>query len=518
MANRSIMTNRFSQVPRAQIQRSVFDRTFAHKTTFNAGELIPFFLDEALPGDTWNVNCTLFARLATPIHPIMDNMIMKTEFFSVPIRQLWSNWEKFNGEQEDPGDSIDYTMPVLAAASHAELSMADYFGLPTKVAGLQPRADFFRAYNRCFNHWYRDQNLIDSIPQPTDDGPDPVANYVIRKRAKRHDYFTSGLPWPQKATEGVSIPLGTSADIVVDQLAGGFATVKNPTVGSGDYNLQVDSGTYLKTTSDTSGTTRTLMKADLSEATAATINEQRQAWQIQKLLERDARGGTRYPEILQAHFGVTDPQMAVLQRPEFLGGGSQPLVVSAVQQTSSTDATTPQGNLAAYGTVLGMRNGFTKSFTEHCIIIGFVSVQADLTYQQGIPRMFSRSTRYDFFWPALAHIGEQAILNKEIYFQNTSADDDVFAYQERHAEYRYRNSMISGRFRSNAATPLDAWHLSQEFGSLPTLNQTFIEESPPVDRVVAVATEPDFLFDSYNRCIVARPLPVYGVPGLVDHF
>ena len=535
---KSVMKHLFSQIPRAQISRSVFDRSHGWKSTFDSGYLVPFLVDEVLPGDSYKVKFNFLARLSTPVVPTMDNLFIDTFYFFVPYRLLWKHWEQFNGQQDYPGASTDYLVPQTTAPADKGFevgSLEDYFGLPTGIKRIKVNELAARAYALIWNEWFRDENLQNPINLSnyaeisTASGLDDVGlgdagftgSHKLLRRGKRHDYFTSALPWPQKGP-GVELPLSGNASVYLDPSMG--SDVRLGSEGGSD-TVHLD-GTGFRSSKSFFGvkgfSTDFKPYADLSSVTAATINSLRQAFQIQKLYERDARGGTRYTEILRSHFGVVSPDSR-LQRPEYLGGSESPVIINPVVQnsaTGSTGAETPQGNLAAYGLASSSsaKHGFTKSFVEHGIIIGLLNVRADLTYQQGIPRMFSRRTRFDFYWPVLAHLGEQAILNKEIYAQGTSADDDVFGYQERYAEYRYFPSMITGKLRSTDPQSLDVWHLSQKFDSLPTLSAQFIQDNPPVSRILAVQNEPQFIIDSYIEMKCARPMPVYGVPGLVDHF
>lgn len=522
----------FAKVPGPDIQRSRLDRSRKLTTAFDAAWLVPNFVDEVIPGDTYTFRRTHFARVATPLHPVLDDMHVDDFYFFIPLRLLWTNFKRFMGEEDTPGDYIERTMPVCespVSTGYAVGSLQDYMGIPPEIPELEHNALFTRAYNLVYQEWFRDENLVNQIPVDTDDGPDDPADYTLLLRAKRHDYFTSCLPWPQKGP-AVELPLGSTAPVVPDgntinwQRQGDTTTVRNMLMQVTSGNVTMDGST--PSPSDEvigwhQATPQTGLQADLSSATASTINQIRQAFQIQRLYERFARGGTRYTELMRAVFGVISPDQR-LQRPEYLGGSSERVRMQQVPQTSSTDVTSPQGNLAAYGISTGSGSSWTASFTEHGIILGLVNVRTALTYAQGLHRMFSRSTRFDYFWPALQHIGEQSVLNKEIYAQGSldTTDDLVFGYQERYAEYKYAPNQVTGLMRPYVTGSLGTWNYAEDFSSLPALNGVFIADSSEakIERSQAVVSEPQMLYDAYFQVSCARPMAMYSVPGMVDHF
>lgn len=565
--------HRFSDAPAMYMKRTKFDRSHVYKTTFNSGKLIPVFIDEVLPGDTTRMSVNYFARLATPIKPIMDNIYLDWFFFFVPNRLVWEHWQNFCFEQEDPDDSTDYVIPTVTATGNSDNayvgSLWDYFGLPINTSGNLSGISAlpFRGVYLIYNEWFRDENLQKSVKIQKGDtnevlnsaraaeqpawlftsGSNIVPGLACPPRGKRHDYFTSALPWTQKGP-GVSIGLAGTASLVdPSPVSGYFVQQSNNSLGAaqlsedggvhsiytGSGSLEYQGGGYgvsiaghsvngsgLATVTAQPGSSW-LSKdsyADLDSSSIFTINSLRTAFQMQKFYERLARGGSRYTEVLRSFFGVVSPD-ARLQRPEFLGSFTKMVNVNPIAQTSATDDTSPQGNLSAYGVTAAKFHGFTKSFVEHGYIFGFVCARADLTYQQGINKMWLRSTVYDFYWPTFAHLGEQAIELREIYAQGVEADTSVFGYQERYAEYRYKPSQITGKFRSSVTGgSLDKWHLSQFFKNAPTLNEEFIVENPPIERIIAVPSEPGFLLDIGFRYTTVRPMPMFGTPGLVDHF
>lgn len=570
--------HRFSDAPAMYMRRTKFDRSHVYKTTFDSGKLIPVFVDEVLPGDTSSLRVRYFSRLATPVKPIMDNIYLDWFFFFVPNRLVWDHWQNFCFEQEDPDDSTDYVCPTTSLIGkandtlHGVGTLWDYFGLPTglpnSISGINALP--FRGVYLIYNEWFRDENLQKSVKIQKGDTNEvfdhsraseqpewlqniPESYLPCPPRGKRHDYFTSALPWTQKGP-GVSIGLAGTAPIVnqgalpgfflsstSSQLAavsayGGDASSSGghrSAYGTGSISFGRGSGSEWSTVGGFAGNTsdsitmsatpgKTLLGSEsyvnLDASSVFTINSLRTAFQMQKFYERLARGGSRYTEVLRSFFGVISPD-ARLQRPEFLGSFTKMMNINPIAQTSSTNDTTPQGNLSAYGVTGAKFHGFTKSFVEHGYVFGFCCARADLTYQQGINRMWTRSTVYDWYWPTFSHLGEQAILLKEIYATgNIEEDDSVFGYQERYAEYRYKPSVICGKFRSNIKGNLDVWHLSQYFETAPKLSPEFIEEDVPIGRIVAVPSEPQFLIDIGFKYTTVRPMPMFGTPGLVDHF
>ncbi|WNK12417.1 MAG: major capsid protein [Microvirus sp.] len=530
----------FAMVPKSDVPRSTFKTTHTYKSTFDFDYLVPIHVDEVLPGDVHKGDVTIFARLSNLLFPLMDNLEVETFFFFVPARLVWQNWKKFMGEQTNPADTIAYTIPLVTgvAGGFAVGSLYDYLGLPTagQITGVNltnVNALPLRAYNLIWNEWFRDENLQNSLTVLLTDGPDPSANYTLQKRNKKHDYFTSALPWPLKG--GVEVPFFSTGQAIVKTSAarlittgGSVMTLSRTTgavapagvlLGTRTTNSNFESVTTPgPVTADGLDLLPDNLYADLATASGSTINQLRLSAATQQFLEKDARGGTRYTELLKNHFGVT-PEDARLQRPEYIGGGRSPIHTDAIPQTSATGITggsTQIGSLTGQGTV-SAQHRFSYHATEHGYIIGLANVTGDVTYSQGLRRLWTRATRYDFYWPVFANLGEQAVRNDEIYAQGTATDTLTFGYQERWAEYRYRPSMITGLFRPTSTGQIAQWHLSQVFGSLPVLNTTFITQATPGIRVLAAgagANGLQVLFDSVFAISCTRPIPTYSVPGL----
>jgi hypothetical protein len=536
----------FATNPSVNRPRSTFTRHSDLKTTMYSGVLVPVYWDETLPGDTFNVSATFFGRMATPLVPIMDNAYLETFWFYCPNRLLWDNFKKQQGEQTNPGDSTSFLTPIInnfAAGASTVHSLYDYFGHPMTLTTFTTppvlTSLHLRMYNKTWNEWFRDQDLQNSVTVPTGDGPDDyAATYSILRINKYHDYFTSSRPQPQKGP-AVQIPiggtaavtsLGTAVTMVTNTLAPTFsgAVATNSTIRNsvqdtnkglstsvatgtpGSQNLVFGNQTGVQLPLSTS-----IGTANLSGATGATLNQFRELVVVQRVYEADMRGGTRYNEGIYVHFGVVNPDNRV-NRVLFLGSGKSPVNIYQVEQTSESSATSPQGNLAAYGTLNAHGNGFYQSFSEHGIVFGLAAVRADLHYQQNVEKMFSRRTRFDYYTPEFANLGEQAVLNQEINFTGNSATDTAaLSYQERWAEYRYKTSQITGLMRSIWPTSLDVWHLAQDFGGVtPALGNSFVQENAPWNRVVAVTDEPTFILNGYVRNNTTRVMPIRSIPGL----
>lgn len=552
----------FSLSPHVDISRSRFDRSASLKTSFNVGDVVPFFLDEVLPGDTFSVDTSKVVRMQTLLTPMMDNVYLDTYYFFVPNRLVWDHWKEFCGENTESAwiPETEYTMPQITAPANSGWSvgtLADYFGVPTGVPGLSISALPFRAYALVINEWFRDQNLQDPLVVPTDDSTVAGVNTAtfvtdVAKggkpfiAAKYHDYFTSALPSPQKGPD-VLIPVAEAGNYNVVGNGKTLALTDGVTLGgldnSSSNNLFSSSDSFgMSVGASSSGVsafgtgklfgvpTQTQLGSDLSNsgliavasgnAAAATINQLRLAFQIQKFYEQQARGGSRYTEVVRSFFGVTSPD-ARLQRPEYLGGNRVPINVNQIIQQSGTESSgTPQGTVVGQSLTTDSHSDFTKSFTEHGLIIGVMVARYDHTYQQGLNRLWSRKDKFDFYWPVFANIGEQAIKNKEIFAQGNSKDDEVFGYQEAWAEYRYKPNMVTGEMRSAYAQSLDVWHLADDYVTLPTLSDAWIrEDKSNVDRVLAVqsSVSNQLFADIYVKNYCTRPMPMYSIPGLIDH-
>lgn len=550
--NRNVESHFALNPTRIDLSRSTFDRSSSVKTSFNAGDIVPFFLEEVLPGDTFNVKSSKVVRMQTLLTPMMDNVYLDTYYFFVPNRLVWSHWKEFNGENTESAwiPETSYEVPQITSPANGGWNVgtiADYFGIPTGIPNLSVSALPFRAYALVMNEWFRDQNLQDPLVVPLDDATvagvntDTFVSDVAKGgkpyiAAKYHDYFTSCLPSPQKGPD-VLIPSATAGEYPVVPRA---ERISSDVLGTQPYTASyIGSGTpgaiqpiyfnasgvqqnrYLQ---DTFGNGATPIIDNLyaiaSGGLGATINQLRLAFQVQKLYERDARGGSRYIEILKSHFGVTSPD-ARLQRPEYLGGNRVPININQVIQQSGTQSgTTPQGTVVGMSQTTDSHSDFIKSFTEHGFILGVMCVRYDHTYQQGLERFWSRKDRFDYYWPVFANIGEQAVRNKEIYAQGNAEDDEVFGYQEAWADYRYKPNRVTGEMRSAYAQSLDVWHLADDYSTRPSLSDSWIrEDKANIDRVLAVqsSVSNQFFADIYVQNRATRPMPIYSIPGLIDH-
>ena len=540
------VNSRFGLNPNISIGRSTFDRSCSVKTSFNVGDVVPFFVDEVLPGDTFNVRTSKVVRLQTPITPFMDNLYLDTYYFYVPNRLVWEHWRELNGENTQSAwiPTTEYEVPQITAPESGWQvgTIADYMGIPTGIGNLSVNAMPFRAYSLIMDEWFRDQNLQDPLNIPVNDttvvgsnGDNYITDCAKGGKpfvaAKYHDYFTSCLPSPQK---GPDVTIGLTGNVPIYGDGNPFVMSRKDSSADGTYAVTLQNSTAMSVGSSLGGSASAYapvkdelsdfngtmgLVADMSMLSATTINQLRMAFAVQKLYEKDARGGTRYIEILKTHFGVTSPD-ARLQRPEYLGGNRVPIQVNQVVQTSETTDKSPQGATTAYSQTADSHQDFTRSFVEHGFLIGLCVARYDHTYQQGLERLWSRKDRFSYYWPVFANIGEQAVLNKEIYAQGTEEDEEVFGYQEAWADYRYKPSRVSGEMRSSYQASLDVWHLGDDYASLPSLSPTWIrEDKSNVDRVLAVTSKvSNQLFgDFYIQNRTTRPMPLYSIPGLIDH-